>query len=176
MQGTTFEEPMTLYYITDMSKDKIHALSICINDKMVQGLDDDSEYDNNIPEEAVPRPSRTYEAVKSSMKSFVKEIKAYINDHVIESDFQIEIGGHYYDGYIHTITEIGEERVKYQLFRLEDENISPFWSGDAPADSIKDTCLPISEQTYKEVFQRYQNYVSNLRIVLFKDKQIKKND
>ena len=34
--------------------------------------------------------------------------------------------------------EVGTERVKYKLFRLEDENISPSWSGDAPVDSIKD--------------------------------------
>ena len=172
MQGATLEEPMTLYYITDMNKDKIRALSIFINDDMVQGLDDDSEYDNDIPEEAIPRPSWAYEGVKRSMKTFVNKIKAYIKDRVIEGDFQIEIGGHYYDGHIHTVTEIGEERVKYKLFRLEDENISPSWSGDAPFDSIKDYCLPISEQTYQEVLQVYQNYVDNLRIVLFKNKDI----
>ena len=53
MQGASIFEPMTLYYITDIKKDKIRALSICISDIMVQGFQYDREYDNDIPEEAI---------------------------------------------------------------------------------------------------------------------------
>lgn len=167
MQGASIKDPMTLYYITEMNKDKIRALSICINDNMVQGLEDDSEYDNEIPKEAITLPSGTYEKAKSSMRLFLEDVKTFLNNHVIKEVFQIKIGGHYYDGYIHTITDIDEERVKYKLFRLEEENISPSWTGDAPVDSIKNYCFPISEQTYNEVLKRYQSFVDSLRLVLY---------
>ena len=70
MKGSNDSEPMTLYYITDMYSDKIRALSICIKDDMVQGLEYDSEYDNEIPEDAIMLPSNTYDHVKNEMNIF----------------------------------------------------------------------------------------------------------
>lgn len=170
MQGASINEPMTLYYITDIKKDKIRALSICISDEMVQGLEYDSEYDNDIPEEAIPLPTVTYQNVRTAMLSFLKEIKSFIEENLMEGDFTIEIGRHYYDGYIHTITEIGETRLKYKLFRLEEENISPCWSGDAFIDSIQNRCLPISDCTFDEVIHKYECFVAKLRHELYKEK------
>lgn len=170
MQGASINEPMTLYYITDMKKDKIRALCICIRDEMVQGLEYDSEYDNDIPEEAIPLPAVTYQNVKAAMLSFLKEIRSFIGKNLIEGEFTIEIGRHYYDGYIRTITEIGETRLKYKLFRLEEENISPCWSGNALIDSIKNRCLPISDSTFDEVVHKYKCFVTKLRHKLYKEK------
>jgi hypothetical protein len=170
MQGSSINDPMTIYYITDMKKDKIRALSICIKDDMVQGLKCDSEYDNDIPKEAIPLPTLAYQNVRTTMLSFLKDIKSFIKENLIEGDFTIDVGCHYYDGYIHTITEIGEKRLKYKLFRLEEENISPCWSGDDLIDSFKNHCLPISDKTYDEVVQKYECFVAQLRHELYKDK------
>lgn len=171
MQGSSINQPMTLYYITNISKDKIHTLSIYIHDNMVQGLEYESEYDNNIPPNAIPLPSETYQNVKNAMISFLKEIKNFIEGNLLKGNFQIEIGKHYYDGYIHTITEIGERRIKSKLFRLENENISPDWSEDAFIESISNNCLPISDQTFGEVVHKYKDFVSKLRNELYKEKE-----
>ena len=162
MKGSDINEPMTLYFVSSVSEDKLHALSICIKDSMVQALSHGWDYEEVIPEKAVLLPSDTYQKVKHEMATFLKEIKFYISNKLIKGDFKIEIGGHYYDGYIYTITEIGESKVKYDLFRLEEENISPFWSGESHIDNIHDYCWPISNETYKEVLEKYKSFVSAL--------------
>lgn len=168
MKGSDINEPMTLYFVSSVSEDKFHALSICIKDSMVQALSHGWDYEEVIPEKAVLLPSGTYQKVKHEMATFLKEIKFYISNNLIKGDFKIEIGGHYYDGYIYTITEIGESKVKYDLFRLEEENISPFWSGESHIDNIHDYCWPISNETYKEVLEKYKSFVSALREQLYK--------
>lgn len=168
MKGSTINEPMTLYYITDEYADKLRALRVCINHKMVQGLDYDDEYDNDIPEEAVMLPPNTYSMVRESMKKFLNETKAYIESNIEQGDFKLQVGKHYYDGYIHTITEIGETRANYNLFRLEEENISPFWTGDGNIDSLESHCVPISEIVFQEVKRRYNEFVINLRKMMYK--------
>jgi len=167
MKGSTINDPMTLYYITDEYDDKLCALSICINNQMVQGLDYDNEYDNDIPEEAVVLSPDTYSHVKESMKVFLKETKSFIEENIEQGDFELQVGHHYYDGYIHTITEIGETRAKYNLFRLEEENISPYWTGDGNIDTLHKYCLPIPEKVYQDVKQRYYEFVINLRKMLY---------
>ena len=167
MKGSTINEPMTLYYITDEYDDKICALSICVKNQMVQGLDYDNEYDNDIPEKAVILPPDTYSTVKELMKTFLKETKTFIEERIEQGDFELQVGHHYYDGYIYTITEIGETRAKYNLFRLEEENISPYWTGDGNIDSLIDYCVPISDDVYKEVRQRYDEFVLGLRTRLY---------
>lgn len=163
MKGSTDCEPMTLYYITDMYNDKIRALSICIKDEMVQGLEYASEYDNEIPQEAILLPSNTYDQVKKEMNAFLKETKSFIEKNLIKGKYTLQIGGHYYDGYIQTVTEIGEKRTKYNLFRLEPENISPAWTGDCLTEDITDRCMPISDETYCEVLKMYKEFLQKLR-------------
>ena len=167
MKGSNINEPMTLYYITEEYDDKLRALSICIKNEMVQGLDYDNEYDNDIPEEAVILPPDTYSQVKELMKMFLKETKTFIGKRIKQGDFELQVGHHYYDGYIYTITEIGEKRAKYNLFRLEEENISPYWTGDGNIDSLTDHCVPISDEVYKEVKKRYDEFVLGLRTMLY---------
>ncbi|MBR1792483.1 MAG: hypothetical protein IJ764_02440 [Bacteroidales bacterium] len=125
MKGLTINEPMTLYYITDINGDKIQALSIYVHDKMVQGLDVANEYDDEIPTDAILLPEGTYDRVKESMNKFVEETTSYLQAHCNRKGFKVRIGGHYWDRHIETITEINGNKTKYDLFRFETENISP---------------------------------------------------
>lgn len=163
MKGSNDSEPMTLYYITDMYSDKIRALSICIKDDMVQGLEYDSEYDNEIPEDAIMLPSNTYDHVKNEMNNFLREAKSFIEKNLIEGEPKLQIGGHYYDGYIHTVTEIGKKRTKYNLFRLEPVNISPIWTGNCLTEDIVKRSMQISDETYFEVLNMYKDFIKKLR-------------
>lgn len=163
MKGSNENEPMTLYYITDMYDDKIRARSICIKDEMVQGLENDDEYDYEIPEDAIMLPSNTYDEIKHGMNTFLKEAKSFIEKNLIEGKPRLQIGGHYYDGYIHTITEIGEKRTKYNLFRLEPENISPIWTGECLVETLVRRSMSISDETYNQVLNMYKNFLFKLR-------------
>lgn len=163
MKGSTENEPMTLYYITDMYDDKIRALSICICDEMVQGLEYASEYDNEIPKDAILLPTDSYSQVKEEMNTFLKEVKSFIKNNLISGPYELQVGGHYYGRFINTITEIGKERTKYNVFRLDPENISPIWTGSERTESFKDKCVPISDETYNKVLSMYKSLLVRLR-------------
>ena len=163
MKGLTTTEPMTLYYITDKYEDKVKALRIYIGNDMVQALTYDSEFDDEIPVDALYLPFGTYSHVIDCMKSFLAEIKSFLRDNVIDGEYELKVGGHYYDGYIQTITSIGETRAKYTLFRLEEENISPCWKGDGNIDTLLNSCRPITDEVYNEAKRRYFAFVNELR-------------
>ena len=167
MKGLTINEPMTLYHVTGICKDKIQALRIYIHDSMVQGLDYASEYDYNIPESAILLPEGTYDRVKESMKKFVEETKCYLRTHCIYKGFQVRVGGHYWERYIETITEIDGNKIKYDLFRFETENISPCWSGNGFVDSLESYGAEVTDEAFNEVKHRYRQYVKNLKESLF---------
>ena len=168
MKGSSIDEPMTLYHIIDMTEDKLWALSVCISNSMVQGLDIPNEYDNHIPSDAVMLAPESYNDIKLSMKDFLREIAEFLRGRLITSEMPIKIGCHYYDGYIKTITKIEEGRVYYSLFRLEPENISPNWTGNSSIENFEQSHTGrISEETYNEVLRRYKEYVAELKYRLF---------
>lgn len=172
MHGSTIEEPMTLYLVKKIIDEKIIALSVLIKKQMVQSWDPwDSinTYDNDIPNEAVFLPKETFDIVTKKKMDFLEEIWNYIETNLVEniSKTKIEVGKHYYNrGFIYTIDSIGEERFKSQVFRLERENISPYWSGDDRIECGEDYKL-IKDGVYEEVKHRYDDFVQDLRKLLF---------
>ena len=168
MKGSSIDEPMTLYHIVDMKEDKLWALSVCVSNSMVQGLDIPNEYDNDIPSDAVVLASESYDDIKQSMKGFLRETSDFLKGRLITNEMPIKIGCHYYDGYIKTITKIEESKVYYNVFRLEPENISPNWTGNSSIVNFGQSFTGrISEETYNEVHRRYNEYVAELRYRLF---------
>lgn len=168
MKGPSIEEPMTLYHIVDMKEDKLWALRVCIKNSMVQGLDIPNEYDNDIPSDAVRLAPESYNDIKHSMKDFLKETADFLKGRIIKDESPVKIGDHYYDGYIETVTKIEDGRVYYDLFRLEPENISPYWTGNGSIeDYVESHAGRISEGTYNEVLKRYKEYIAKLRGRLF---------
>ena len=63
--GPSKEEPMTIYKIAGVRADKIDALSILIRKGQIMGFDFPSEYENDIPEEAIQLPRDTYAKIYS---------------------------------------------------------------------------------------------------------------
>lgn len=167
MKGSTINEPMTVYHITAFGEDKLWARSIYVDEKMVQAIDVQHEYDNDIPSDAVLLPEGTYGRIKNDMDRFLNEIASFIRNHVIEGNFEVVIGQHYYNGYIYTVNKIDGDRVKCSLFRLEGENISPYWTSDRSLDSIMEKCVPISDKTYNEVLSKYNAFLKELRESLY---------
>jgi len=168
MKGSSIEEPMTLYHIVDVKEDKLWALCVCISNNMVQGLDIPNEYDREIPSDAVMLPPESYDDIKQSMKDFLLETAGFLKERIITNDMPIQTGYHYYDGYIKTVTRIEEDRIYYNLFRLEPENISPYWTGDCSIEDFERCHVGrISEETYIEVLRRYEDYIAELRGRLF---------
>lgn len=166
MKGATINGPMTLYHITDIRDDKVDALSIYVHSTQVQGLEYASEYDYDIPNDAIPLPNGTYREVKESMKAFVKEIHDYLRAHCVGDDFEVKVGGHYWCHGIETITEINGNKTKYNLFRIEPENISPIWTGEGFVDSTMECGAEISDEDFNEIKQRFNQYVAYLRNLL----------
>ena len=168
MKGSSIDEPMTLYRIVDIKEDKLWALSVCIKNSMVQGLDIPNEYDNDIPSDAVMLTPETYDDIKQSMKDFLRETADFLKGRVIKDEGPVMIGDRYYDGYIETVTKIEDGRAYYDLFRLEPENISPCWTGNRSIeDYVEGLIGRISEETYNEVLRRYKDYIAELRGRLF---------
>ena len=164
MKGSTLEEPMTIYRIIDIKEDELWALSVCITNSMVQGLDIPNEYDKDIPSDAVMLAPDTYDDIKQSMKDFLQDTADYLKGRLIKDERPVKIGDRYYDGYIETVTRIEDGRVYYDLFRLEPENVSPYWTGNGLiADFIESHAGRISEETYSEVLKKYKKYVAELR-------------
>ncbi len=163
LKGLTINEPMTLYYVTDIHNDKIQARSIYIHDKMVQGLDHAQEYNNDIPTDAILLSAGTYDRIKESMKSFVEETRNYLRAHCNCNGFKVRVGGHYWERHIETITEIDGNKTKFDLFRLETENISPSWTGEGFVDGLERDGVEVSDEVFNEVICRYNQYVKNLK-------------
>ena len=157
------DESMTVYHITDIRKDKLWAKSLHIEKRMVHGWPTPNEYDNNIPEGAIMLSSDSWEWGKKEMISFINETFYYLRNVAIKEKPQIKVCGHYVGGHggIHTVTEIGEERIKYREFRLEEDDISLSWTGESPLDTAE-RWYAISEEAYKETLRRYDDFLSRL--------------
>lgn len=158
------EEPMTVYSIDDVRGDKIWAKSLLVKNEMVHGWPVPEEYDNNIPKDAIQLPSDSWDWGKKEMLSFIKKTFDYLCKMAIKEKSQIKIGGHYVGGHggIHTVTEIADEKVKFREFRLDEDDISPCWTGEVNSDDT-DRWYAISEETYEEVYHRYDEFLTRLR-------------
>lgn len=163
MKGATVNDPMTLYHIKEIHDAKIQALSIYVHDTMVQGLEYASEYDNDIPAKAILLPKGTYGRVKESMKIFVEETRLYLQARCNCDSFKARVGGHYWERHIETITSIDGNKTKYDLFRLEEENISPCWTGEGTVDTLEKYGAEVTDDAFNEVKRRYNQYVRNLK-------------
>ena len=165
--GSSKDEPMTIYRILGVRGDKIDALSILIKKGQIMGWDFPSEYDNDIPDGVILLPCDTYAKVKQQMKDFYIQSCKYIQANLINAEFEIEIGKHYCDRFIYTVTKIEDGRVHYNVFRIEPENISPCWIGEERMDGIKESWRPISNELYEELLSRYKKFVSQLQEYLY---------
>lgn len=165
MRDSDINEPMTVYQITDIDEKHIWAKSLCIANNMIHGLPISEEYDKTIPDDAIPLPSNSWQWARNQMSSFVKETSAYLRDNVINKTTDIKIGGHYIDSRnnLTTIKGIGEERIKYKLFKIDEDFISPYWTGDVRKDN-SDIWHAISDKTYNESLRRYKELLSRIRI------------
>lgn len=176
MKGTTINEPMTLYHITDITDAKIHGLRIYIHDNMVQGLDFDSEYDYDIPKKAILLPEGTYQRVKESMKRFVMETETFLRTNCNNGSFKVKVGGHYLERYLETITDIEGNRTKYRLFRIESENISPCWSGEGFVDTLEEYGIEVSDEVFNDLVRRYRKYVKDLKESILQVSKMKRDE
>ena len=151
------EKCRTLYYLTDVYGDKCMALSIYINKDAVQAIECESEYDLDLPNDIVMLPSSMYDTIKQSMLECIEDMHKVLWDEALDVDFELEAGALYSDGaYIYRMMEIKEDRWHYRLFRIESENISYNWSGNAAIDSAKRGLKPITEETLGKVMKRFE--------------------
>lgn len=163
MRGKKITDPMAVYCITGISGGKMWMKRLYVGDAMVQGWPTSGTSAKTIPEEAIPLPSDSWQWGKSQMLSFLDEIYAYLKDNVTEKRSKFEVGEHYTGhGGIKTVTEIGNGKIKYDLFRLDEDDISPCWRGE---EGLCDTdCwYAISEESFNEVSRRYKELLSILR-------------
>lgn len=163
MRGEKITDPMTVYCITDISGGKMWMKELLVSDKMVHGWPTSSTSAESIPEEAIPLPSDSWKWGKRQMLSFLDEIYAYLKENVTERKSKFDVGEHYmgHSG-ICTVKEIGAEKVKHQLFRLDEDDISPFWAGEDSLGHI-DGRYAVSEEVYNEVMHRYNKLLMRLR-------------
>ncbi|MBO4588403.1 MAG: hypothetical protein J5711_05825 [Bacteroidales bacterium] len=164
IKGVNMEDPMIVYHIVDIQGDKLWAKNLYVGNEMVQGWPTSSEYDNDIPDDAIPLPPDSWEWGKAEMIAFVKDTFAYLRQMAIREKPQIKIGGHYVGGHggIHTVTGIDEDKIRYGEFRLDEDDISPCWKGELrPEDA--DRWYAISDETNYEVICRYDEFLSRLR-------------
>lgn len=169
MKGATQEEPMTIYLIDDFIGEKLYAYAIYVGEKMIQGMDFPGGYDNHIPSDAVILPKGTYRKVKEQMKTFAREAHRYIRENIIIDNAAIGRGKYYYDNRasIDIVKKIEGGRVCYDTFRIDDENISPCWRGEANMDVLIDGWCPVPEFVYQEILSRYKRFLNNLQGYLF---------
>ncbi len=152
------ETQRTLYYITDVRGNKCDALSIYISPTQIQGLEYDSEYDIDLPDNIIVMPTTMYKTIKQLMRECVDDIHKILKSEALDVECEIEANSRYTDGnYIYTMTLLKEGRWHYNLFRVECENISPDWTGDAKADDFKDYLRPITNDTFEKVQQCFSN-------------------
>lgn len=152
------ETQRTLYYITDVRGNKCDALRIYINPTQVQGLEYANEYDIDLPDDVIVMPTTMYAIIKQLMRECVEEIHKILQTEALNVEFDIEENSHYTNGkYIFTMTHLKDERWHFKLFRVECENISPDWTGDAKADDFKDYLRPITNDTFEKVQHCFNN-------------------
>lgn len=164
MKGSDNNDPMTVYQITDIDETHTYAKSLSITTQMVYGWPISQEYDKNIPENAIPLPSNSWQWARKQMSSFVKETIAYLYDNIIDGKTDIIVGGHYIDrgSDITTVEEIGDERIRFKVFKIDEDFISPCWKGDCGKDHTE-RWHAISDETYNEVIRRYNELLLRLR-------------
>jgi len=143
----------TLYFITDVRGNKCDALTIYINPTQVQRFECPLEYDIDLPDDIIMMPKTMYNTIKQLMCECVDEIHNVLKSEALDVEFELEANSLYTDGsYIYTMTHLKNERWYYNLFRVEPENISPDWTGNAPADDyIKNRLRPITNDTLEKV-------------------------
>ena len=112
-------------------------------------------------------PSDTYKKVKGIIKEYVLKMREIIKKEVIRGDFEI-IAGHTYTqrGFIYTMDHIEDNRWYYKLFRIEEEFVSPHWTGNAQIDSLKDSLLPLSDKTMDKVLRLYNSLLKDIAAIL----------
>ena len=169
LKGSTKDEPMTIYLIDQVRGESLDVYSIGISENMIHGCNYPDEYDNdgNIPSDAVFISKEVYYKVKDLMKFFVNESHNYIQENVITGDFVIEPKRYYYGRFIENVRKIEDNKVYYDTFRIEPENISPCWRGEANMDVLIDHWRPIPEYIYQEILRRYRKFIMELREYLF---------
>lgn len=167
LKESSKEEPIYVYLINEIREENLSAYRIRVSKNGVDAWDFPEEYDEVIPDDAIYSPEETYQKVKDRINEFVDKVSLYIQEHIVKEDFKLEVGKRYYDGFIYTVTEIGESDVYYDLFRLDPEFISPTCSGIAMIDGIEKHWYPISDEIYQEVMNRYKTFVANLQDFLF---------
>ena len=157
MKGSDNNDPMTVYQITDIDETHTYAKSLSITTQMVHGWPISQEYDKNIPENAIPLPSNSWQWARKQMSSFVKETIAYLYDNIIDGKTDIIVGGHYIDrgSDITTVEEIGDERIRFKVFKIDEDFIT--------YDVLSD----------QEIIEQYHEAEAFLKIV---DEEIKKTD
>ena len=98
------------------------------------------------------------------MKAFVDENTAYLRDNANKETNDVVIGGHYMliPGALYTIKEIRKDSISYDSFKIDEDFISPFWTGTTQKDDTN-IWYTISDETYKEVIRRYNELLSRLR-------------
>ena len=163
LRGTDVNDPMTVFQITSIDEIHIWAKTVSITNKMIDGWPTSDKYGNVIPDNAIRLPSNSWRWAKKQMLSFVKETNAYLHDNIIKEKADIVIGGHYYSyGEITTVKEIGDERIKFMVFKLDEDCISPYWTRDWRKDNTE-SWYSISDETYNEVIRRYNDLLSRIR-------------
>jgi len=170
MMGSDTNQPMTLYQVKDIHEDKISARYISITDIMVYGTPVVYEYNNDIPNEAIYMRSDSWQKVKSEMISFVEETRTWLMTEKLNDIKNICIGCHYASTRgVYTVTNIIDNKIRYNMFKLDEDYISPHWTGEAPIDGDKIWHV-ISEETYKELTFRYKQFLLKIRSMICKMK------
>jgi hypothetical protein len=163
MRGEKITDPMTVYCITDICEGKMWMKELLVSDKMIHGSPTPRTSTETIPEEAIPLPSDSWRWGKKQMLSFLDEIYGYLKENVRERKSKFSVGEHYMGrSGICTVKEIGAEKVKHQLFRLDEDDISPIWTGEVPLNDIEDR-YAVSEEVYNEVMHKYNKLLMRLR-------------
>lgn len=156
------EKERTLYYITEITRNRCKALSIYINHNTVQAMDWIREYDIILPKDIRMMPSSMYETIKKLMLECMEDMHKILQKEALRVDFDIEIGKLYTErGAIHRIIELKEDKFghskwHYKLFRIDRENISMNWGGSSPSESYKNHILPITENTLLKIQSRFK--------------------
>ena len=152
-----------MYCITGITEDKIWAKTLAVSDNSVDGWPTSGKYDGPIPEDAILLPPDSWQWGKRQMLSFLDETYGYLRENTSKRKSKVFVGGHYigHSG-IRTIENIGEEKIKFRIFRLDEDNISPKWSGEYPLKDFEGR-YAVSEEVFNEVMRRYNELLTRLR-------------
>ena len=145
-----------LYYIAGVLDGKAYAFSIYMGPQMIQGLEQPSEYDDSYPDDVIMMPSDTYTKGKQLMRRYVKEMHDVIAQEQLKAKEAPALNHSYTDGeHIYTMTDFDGKTWFYKLFRIEDENISPEWSGGSNAEGL-DILTPLADATVEKAPGLYE--------------------